>query len=99
MPFQRGTSGNPRGKPKGALNKTTTAAKTAIEAAAQKIGGVDRLVAWVREAPANERIFWGQIYPKLLPLQVSGDPEQPLIPPGTSVRFIVAVDPEARNRT
>jgi len=63
--------GNP-GKPKGALNKTTLAAKDAISQAAEALGGTTRLVAWIKEDPANERVFWGTIYPKLLPLQVNG---------------------------
>jgi hypothetical protein len=56
------------GRPKGTLNKTTVAAKEAIEAAAEGLGGTARLVAWAQEDPANERVFWGSIYPKLLPL-------------------------------
>jgi hypothetical protein len=63
--------GNP-GKPKGALNKNTRAAKDAIAQAAEELGGAKRMVEWVREDPANERVFWGTIYPKLLPLQVNG---------------------------
>lgn len=63
---------NGRGRPKGALNKTTLAAKEAISLAAERIGGVDRLVEWVKEDPSNERVFWGSVYPKLLPLQVNG---------------------------
>ena len=63
--------GNP-GKPKGAINKTTRLAKDAIAAAAEGLGGTDRLIAWAQEDPANERVFWGQIYTKLLPLQVTG---------------------------
>lgn len=63
--------GNP-GKPKGALNKNTQAAKDAIAQAAAELGGAARLVAWVQEDPSNERVFWGTIYPKLLPLQVNG---------------------------
>lgn len=59
--------------------KTTVAAKEAIALAAEKLGGTDRLVDWAKEDPANERIFWGQIYPKLLPLQVSGEGGQALI--------------------
>lgn len=62
-----------KGRPKGALNKTTLAAKDAIAQAADKLGGAERLVAWAKEDPTNERIFWGTIYPKLLPLQVSGE--------------------------
>lgn len=67
-----------RGRPKGAVNATTRAAKEAIEYAAAGLGGADRLVTWAQEDPANERVFWGSIYPKLLPLTVAGDKDAPL---------------------
>lgn len=60
------------GRPKGAANKTTRIAKDAIAFAADELGGGERLAAWAKEAPENERTFWGTIYPKLLPLQVTG---------------------------
>jgi hypothetical protein len=63
--------GNP-GKPKGATNKTTLAAKEMIAQAADKLGGLDRLVSWAKEDAKNESAFWAGMYPKLLPLQVSG---------------------------
>lgn len=69
--------GNP-GKPKGAINHNTRAAKDAIALAAEKLGGADRLVEWAKEDALNERVFWGTIYPKLLPLQVQGDKDAPL---------------------
>lgn len=69
--------GNP-GKPKGALSKTTKTAKEAIAIAADKLGGPDRLVEWAKEDPLNERAFWASIYPRLLPVQVAGDPDAPL---------------------
>lgn len=53
--------------------KTTLAAKDAIAKAAEELGGTQRLVDWAKEDPANERVFWGTIYPKLLPLQVAGE--------------------------
>lgn len=59
------------GRPKGALNKTTRAAKEAIAFAGEELGGGERLVAWVREDKENERIFWQSIYTKLLPLDVN----------------------------
>lgn len=59
-----------KGRPKGALNKTTKAAKEAIAIAAEELGGSDRLVAWAKEDPANERAFWTTIYPKLIPIDV-----------------------------
>lgn len=58
--------------------KTTLAAKEAIALAADELGGPKRLVAWVKEDPANERVFWGTIYPKLLPVQVSGEGGGPI---------------------
>jgi hypothetical protein len=60
------------GRPKGSINKTTAAAKSMIEQAAQELGGVNRLVEWAKEAPENERAFWATVFPKLLPLQVHG---------------------------
>lgn len=66
------------GRPKGIPNRTTTAAKEAIALAAEKLGGPERLVEWAQEDPINERAFWTSIYPKLLPLQVTGDKDAPL---------------------
>lgn len=60
------------GRPKGVPNKNTAIAKDAIATAAEKLGGVDRLVAWAKEEPKNESAFWTVIYPKLLPLQLHG---------------------------
>lgn len=62
-----------KGRVKGTLNKTTQSAKDAIAQAAEALGGATRLVAWVKEDAGNEKVFWGTIYPKLLPLQVSGE--------------------------
>lgn len=61
------------GRPKGAVNKTTAAAKAVIEETTAALGGSDRLLAWAKEAPENERAFWTSIFPKLLPVQVQGD--------------------------
>lgn len=61
------------GRPKGVPNKTTQTAKDAIALAASELGGAARLVAWAKEDPKNESAFWSTIYPKLLPLQVTGE--------------------------
>lgn len=66
------------GRPAGVPNKTTQAAKDAIAQAASALGGSERLVEWAKEDPKNEHAFWATIYPKLLPLQVSGDPDNPM---------------------
>lgn len=67
-----------KGRPKGAVNKTTKAAKDAIAEAAEGLGGAARLIAWAREDERNERVFWGTIYPKLIPVTLAGDEENPL---------------------
>ena len=67
----KGTPGPGRGK--GTPNKITVMAKDAISMAAEGLGGAARLQAWASEDPQNERVFWGTIYPKLLPLQITGD--------------------------
>jgi hypothetical protein len=73
-PKEGANTGNAgKGRPKGALNKTTRAAKEAIAFAAEGLGGAERLVAWAQEDPKNEAAFWTSIYPKLLPLQVAGE--------------------------
>jgi hypothetical protein len=66
------------GRKKGVPNKLTTGAKEVIAQVAENIGGVARMTKWVRESPDNEKAFWVNIYTKLLPLQVSGDKDNPL---------------------
>lgn len=62
-----------KGRPKGAVNKTTTQAKEAIALAAEGLGGTERLIAWAKEDPKNESVFWSSIYTKLVPLDVNGN--------------------------
>jgi len=62
------------GRPKGSVNKLHAEAKDAIADAARGLGGARRLATWAKESPENERAFWVSIYPKLIPLQVGGDP-------------------------
>jgi hypothetical protein len=78
------TNGKPRGRPfkkgqlksagrkVGAQNLYSRAVKWIISEAAHQVGGLDRLVAWIKESEVNERLFWTQIWPRLLPLQVQG---------------------------
>lgn len=69
----------PRGRPKGSVNKVGKEAKEIIAAAAEGLGGLDRMVEWAKSDPQNERAFWATIYPKLLPLTVAGDKDNPLV--------------------
>jgi hypothetical protein len=52
--------------------RVTTTARDAIALAAEGLGGTERLIAWAKEDPSNEKAFWGTIYLKLLPLQLNG---------------------------
>lgn len=67
-----------RGRPKGSKNKVSAEAKSVIAEAAEGLGGAERLLEWAQSDPQNERAFWATIYPKLLPLTVAGDPDNPL---------------------
>lgn len=60
------------GRPKGSKNRVQTQAKEAIAAAAEGLGGIDRLVAWAMLNDKNEAAFWTTIYPRLVPLEVNG---------------------------
>lgn len=73
--FKKGEKRPGQGRPKGCKNKTTQSALEAIAQAAEELGGAQRLVEWAKEDPANEKVFWGTIYPKLLPLTVKGSGE------------------------
>lgn len=61
------------GRPKGIPNKLPREAKAAIAEAAERLGGVNRLVSWAKEDKKNESAFWVSVYPKLLPLTVHGN--------------------------
>jgi hypothetical protein len=44
--------------------------RDALLIAGDRIGGVERLVAWIKSEPYREDIFWRDMYMKLLPLQI-----------------------------
>jgi len=68
------------GRRKGTPNKFTSLVREAIESAAEELGGAQRLAAWAKENPSNERTFWANIFPKLLPVQVTGSDDRDLLP-------------------
>ena len=66
--------GQPRpagaGRKAGSLNRQTVLAKSIIEQAAAELGGLQRLVEWVRADPKHEYAFWTSMFVRLLPVQV-----------------------------
>jgi len=64
-----------KGRPKGSPNKTTVKVKEVFEMAFEELGGVEALVTWARGEPTE---FYKQ-YAKLLPVQITGDKDAPLV--------------------
>lgn len=77
-PRKNNLKGAGPGRPKGVPNKTTREAKQIIAGAAEILGGAEGLAAWAKRSQINQRAFWTSIYPKLLPLQVTGEGGGPL---------------------
>jgi hypothetical protein len=73
IPFQKGE--RLVGRAKGVPNKRTVEVRGVIQAAARKIGGEERLIAWIKESPQNESLFWTVMYIRLLPVRVQGTGE------------------------
>ena len=65
MAFKKGEGG----RPVGAVNRTTLAAKEAFAQAFEGIGGVDALIEW---AEANKTEFL-KLYARLIPVELSGE--------------------------
>lgn len=60
------------GRKPGVENKRTIEVRGILMAAVHEIGGMERLVAWIKEEPQNEFAFWTQMFPRLLPVRVEG---------------------------
>jgi len=72
--FEKGCKRLPNaGRTKGTPNKMSLAVKEVIESCAERLGGLERMVEWVKEDKENERIFWSSMYMKLLPLHIKSD--------------------------
>lgn len=102
MPFKAGQSGNPAGKPKGALSKFNADVKAMILGALSDVGGREYLA---RQAEQNPTAFM-TLVGKVLPLQLANAEgqkllvdfrwaDQPAIPPTIES---VAVDTENDKR-
>jgi hypothetical protein len=61
-----------KGRPKGSPNKTTASVKAALTEAFDKLGGVDSLVSWAQEQPAEFYKLWGRLAPTEVQADVKG---------------------------
>lgn len=93
----RNTSGLKRGgqpgRRKGVPNKVTAEVKNMILEALQGAGGVEYLKARALDTPGPFLSLLGRV----LPLQVQGDPDQPLVPGSIVIEF--RQQPDSENRT
>lgn len=80
-----------KGRPKGAVNKTTALLKDAILQAAQEAGGKDGLVGYLRIQAIENPAPFMSLLGKVLPTQIAGDADNPIV--HEIRRRIVRADP------
>ena len=74
MPYKKGQSGNPKGRPKGAKDKKNHLIKDMILKALEDNGGVKYLSKQAKENPNAFLTLLG----KILPLQITGEGGDPI---------------------
>lgn len=66
------------GRPKGAVNKTTTMLKEAILQAGENAGGKEGLIGYLTRQATEEPVAFMGMLGKVLPHTIAGDPNAPL---------------------
>lgn len=83
------------GRVAGTPNKLTGELKDLILGALSNVGGMKYLETQAKESPTAFLTLVG----KVLPLQVTGKDDKPLIPEGAVFQFVVTQQPGSENRT
>lgn len=73
-PFEKGN----KGRPVGATNKVTRAAKENFALAFEALGGMERMVQWAKSDPDNLKTFY-TLYARLIPTELAGSVELPTV--------------------
>jgi hypothetical protein len=94
-PIKRKPPAAGMGRKKGVPNKTTALLKDAILRAAEGAGGKEGLVGYLQDQAKKNPGPFLALLGKVLPTQVSGDPDNPVATPHTvEVIFVEAKDRE-----
>ena len=73
MPFEKGKSGNPSGKPRGTLSKSTKLIRDAFVKVFEDRGGHKGLAKWAKENPDEFYKLAGKLCPKEMEVSLDGD--------------------------
>jgi len=73
MKYEKGKSGNPKGRPRGAKNKLATNIKDMLFSTLndKRVGGLEGFINWVAETKGNKILFYTWLM-KMLPTSLVG---------------------------